>query len=300
MKTPLPKPRRKPAVLIIGTGAFFSLLAIGLFAPPGQFTLLLWAIPASLTEYVLYAVGFFTTFWVIFHGLIKGRKLARQRWPKISQLMREVSFSISTQIVFLAVGLSLAFTDSLGASNMYLEIGNYGWVYILFVTLLILVLDDTYFYWTHRALHHPALFEKVHRVHHESADPTPFTAYSFHPLEAIILGVGGLSILPIVMLMPWHPAFALLAGTCSILFNVIGHLGYEVYPRFWIKLPLLRWKTPGYHHYMHHQRVGGNYGLYFRWWDRICGTEFKDFEHRYDGLFMPEQKPLSRQPEFDV
>jgi len=36
---------------------------------------------------------------------------------------------------------------------------------------------------------------------------------------------------------------------------------------------------------MHHQRVGGNYALYFRWWDRICGTEFKDFAARYDRLF---------------
>lgn len=172
--------------------------------------------------------------------------------------------------------------------NMYLQLGPWDVIYVPFVTLVVLILDDTYFYWTHRLMHHPMLFERVHRVHHESVDPTPFTAFSFHPLEAIVLGIGGLSILPAVLLLPWHPIAVIAAGTFSTLFNVIGHLGYEIYPRGWTRFPILRWKTPGYHHYMHHQRVQGNYGLYFRWWDRLCGTEFKDFESRYDRLF---QKP---------
>ncbi len=30
----------------------------------------------------------------------------------------------------------------------------------------------------------------------------------------------------------------------------------------------LGWKTACYHHYMHHQCSGGNYGLCFRFWDR--------------------------------
>jgi len=153
------------------------------------------------------------------------------------------------------------------------------------IVFAVLVVDDTRFYWTHRAMHHPWLFNRMHRVHHESVDPTPFTACSFHPAEAIVHGIGSLSLLLVMMLLPFHVASLVAAGTLQILFNVVGHLGYEIYPRGWNRIPLLRWKTPTLHHDMHHQRVGGNYALYFRWWDRICGTEFKDFAARYDRLF---------------
>jgi sterol desaturase/sphingolipid hydroxylase (fatty acid hydroxylase superfamily) len=26
------------------------------------------------------------------------------------------------------------------------------------------------------------------------------------------------------------------------------------------------------HHDLHHERAGGNYGFYFTFWDRTCGT----------------------------
>jgi sterol desaturase/sphingolipid hydroxylase (fatty acid hydroxylase superfamily) len=92
------------------------------------------------------------------------------------------------------------------------------------------------------------------------------------------------------MLMPWHISVPIVWGTGQILFNVIAHGGFEIYPRRWLEWPILRWKTPALHHYMHHQRVGGNYGLYFRFWDKLCGTEFKDFEQRYAQIFERDRQ----------
>jgi Delta7-sterol 5-desaturase len=242
-------------------------------------------IGGAMIEYLAYAVGFFALFWVELHFVLKSRQLSRRRWPKMSQVLRELMFSLSSQFVFLGVGVWLAFGEGASNANMYTDISQYGWVYLIFTTFLLFAIDDTYFYWTHRTLHHPKLFEHFHRVHHESVDPTPFTAYSFHPVEAVVLGIGGLATIPLTILMPWHPTSLIVFGLGNIIFNVIGHLGYEVYPSFWNRIPLLRWKTPAMHHYLHHQMVGGNYGLYFRWWDKLCGTEFKDFEARYDRLF---------------
>lgn len=242
----------------------------------------------ALIEYLTYAVGFFALFWVVLHFALKSRQLSRRRWPKASQVVRELMFSLCSQFVFLGVGMWVVFGENAANANMYTDIGQYGWAYLIFTTFLLFVIDDTYFYWTHRGLHHPKLFEHFHRVHHESVDPTPFTAYSFHPLEAVVLGLGSLAFIPLLMVMPWHPASMAVFGLGNILFNVIGHLGYELYPSFWNRIPLLRWKTPAMHHYLHHQMVGGNYGLYFRWWDKLCGTEFKDFEARYDRLFAKE------------
>jgi sterol desaturase/sphingolipid hydroxylase (fatty acid hydroxylase superfamily) len=40
-------------------------------------------------------------------------------------------------------------------------------------------------------------------------------------------------------------------------------------------------KTTSTHHNMHHQLFNGNYALYFTWWDKWMGTEFKDYEKRH-------------------
>ena len=33
------------------------------------------------------------------------------------------------------------------------------------------------------------------------------------------------------------------------------------------------WLITASHHQRHHEQYGCNYGLYFRFWDRLCGTD---------------------------
>ncbi len=40
--------------------------------------------------------------------------------------------------------------------------------------------------------------------------------------------------------------------------------------------------TSSTHHNMHHHKFNGNYGIHFRFWDKLFGTEFKDYETEYD------------------
>jgi sterol desaturase/sphingolipid hydroxylase (fatty acid hydroxylase superfamily) len=35
---------------------------------------------------------------------------------------------------------------------------------------------------------------------------------------------------------------------------------------------------------MHHSKFNGNYGVHFRIWDRLLGTEFKDYEKTFDEI----------------
>jgi Delta7-sterol 5-desaturase len=238
-------------------------------------------------EYLIVSMVFFGLFWLLLHRFFKQRQLSRRRWPRLSQVSRELLFSFCAQFTMLGVGAWLAFGETAMNANMYLKIADYGWVYFTAVTFLLFAVDDTIFYWTHRAMHHPRLFRTFHRVHHESTDPTPFTSYSFHPLEAAVQAIGPLALIPLLMVLPWHPIALVIYAFGNLLFNMIGHLGYEVYPANWNRIPVLRWKTPALHHYLHHQVVGGNYALYFRWWDKWCGTEIKDFEARYDRIFAP-------------
>lgn len=238
----------------------------------------------GMAEYLIYAVSSFLLFWFVLHRLLRSRQIARRRWPRAVQISRELAMSLCSQIVMVAVGIYLLDPPNI-AANLMSEPDFLGWVWLALFTFLLFVVDDTTFYWSHRALHHPFLFRHIHAVHHDSVDPTPFTAMSFHPLEAIMHSVLGLVIAYCLSIFPWHPVSLMVYGTGSLAFNIIGHLGYELYPAKWNQLPGLRWKTPALHHYLHHQMVGGNFALYFRWWDRWCRTEFPDFEARYDRIF---------------
>ena len=143
------------------------------------------------------------------------------------------------------------------------------------------IFNDAWFYWVHRLLHTRWLFRHVHRVHHRSVDVTPFTTYSFHPLEALLLS---LWIVPWVFVVPtWVPV---LAGVqlYGYLENLKSHLGYEFYPGWFARAFPTKWLTTSTYHNVHHTSPRGNYALTFRWWDRWLGTEVADYASTFDAL----------------
>lgn len=184
----------------------------------------------------------------------------------------------------VAIGLWLGtwlFSDWL-IPNLYRDIGEYGWGYYAICVLGIFLIHDTAFYWSHRLMHWQPLFDRLHKTHHESRDPTPFTTFHFHPAEAVVEVLAAWAIVIPMAFLPWHISLLPVWFFGMLIFNTLGHLGYEIYPRWWHRIPILRMKTTCTHHYLHHQLVGGNYALYFRFWDKICGTEFPDYEARFD------------------
>jgi sterol desaturase/sphingolipid hydroxylase (fatty acid hydroxylase superfamily) len=164
-------------------------------------------------------------------------------------------------------------------TTLYTRIADYGWVYFVLAFPLMFLLHDTYFYWTHRAMHHKKLFRVMHLVHHKSVNPSPWAAYAFHPLEAVV--EAGIFVV-FLFTLPVHPLHLLLFFFFMIVYNVYGHLGYELYPpgfsRHWIG----KWINTSVNHNQHHQYFKGNYGLYFTFWDRIMGTIRADYDKRFE------------------
>jgi sterol desaturase/sphingolipid hydroxylase (fatty acid hydroxylase superfamily) len=50
-------------------------------------------------------------------------------------------------------------------------------------------------------------------------------------------------------------------------------MGWELFPRRLVHSRLGGWLITASHHQRHHDLYRCNYGLYFRWWDRLCGTD---------------------------
>lgn len=139
----------------------------------------------------------------------------------------------------------------------------------------LLVVADAWFYAAHRLLHSPRLYKAIHVVHHKSVDVNPFSSYSFHPVEAVVLSIW---IVPFVMLVPVYvPLLGVVQGI-GLANNVMSHLGYEFFPRWYVRILPFRWMTTSTYHNLHHSTLHGNYGLMFRWWDRLFRTEAADYE----------------------
>ncbi|MEM9173950.1 MAG: sterol desaturase family protein [Myxococcota bacterium] len=247
----------------------------------------------EIQHYLLFAAGAFVLFWLVLDRPLARRKLARHPRPALGQVISESVFSIASKLVMVATSMWISYVAYTGgaADQRYTDLAEYGYAYYGFTLFAVFFVHDTWFYWFHRLMHRPELFRTIHRTHHESRDPTPFTTFHFHPLEAVLEGVAGKAIILPLMLLPWHTSVPIVWASGMVLFNTIAHLGYEVYPSWWHRVPILSGKTTAMHHYLHHQRVAGNYALYFRFWDRLCGTEFPDFEARYADRFRREARP---------
>ena len=74
------------------------------------------------------------------------------------------------------------------------------------------------------------------------------------------------------------------------LYNVYGHLGFEIYPKGLNKHWLGRWMNTSVNHNMHHQFFKGNYGLYFTFWDRVMNTLDKDYENNFERITTANQQ----------
>jgi sterol desaturase/sphingolipid hydroxylase (fatty acid hydroxylase superfamily) len=189
--------------------------------------------------------------------------------PGKKQMRHELLFSFSTILIFSVILIAAYVLYINGYTTIYTDIRQYGYGYFFISLIIMIVFHDTYFYWVHRLLHTRWFLKNIHKVHHRSANPTPLAANSFHPLEAVILG---LIVFPLITFWPVNVFALLLFNSIVVVTNVIGHLGFEFMP---LKL---RNSLPGKcitsstHHNLHHQKSNKNYGLYFTFWDKLMKT----------------------------
>ena len=219
--------------------------------------------------------------WVLGYRLFRSRWLHRKiiaRFPASAEVRREIGYSLLTLVIFGLVGAATITASRHGWTQMYWKIHDHSRAWFFGSVVCGILLHDTYFYWTHRLMHHRRLFPLFHRVHHLSNNPSPWAAYAFAPAEAVVeAGIFPLA----VMVMPLHPLAFTLFMFWQIFFNVIGHTGYEYHPRWLMDTWLGKFLNTPTNHVMHHEKMRGNYGLYFNVWDRLMGTNHPDYESRF-------------------
>ena len=187
------------------------------------------------------------------------------------QIAREVRWSLVAALIYgIPAGVIAWGWQHRGWTRLYTDVHHYPLWWLPCSVLLYLLVHDAWFYWTHRAMHAPRLFKAMHAVHHASRPPTAWAAMSFHPSESL---TGAVVIPLLVLIVPIHVAMLGLVLTIMTVMGVTNHMGWELFPHGMVRGRAGRWLITASHHHRHHRDYRCNYGLYFRHWDRLCGTD---------------------------
>ncbi|MCU0333535.1 MAG: sterol desaturase family protein [Chitinophagaceae bacterium] len=236
------------------------------------------------TRYFLLALVAFAIFYWLFPGYFRRRKI-QPRFPKLASYWRDIGFSLLSMLIFSFVAYACIIVLRPYNKMIYSGFAEFGWGWHLLSFVGLFLLHDAWFYGIHRLMHQPWLFRRIHLVHHLSTNPSPWTAYAFHPLEALLEA----GIIPLAaFLLPVHVYLFGLFMLFQIMYNVYGHLGYELYPRRIARHRIGRWINTGVAHNQHHQYFKGNYGLYTLIWDRLFGTLRSDYEEAVQHYGQPK------------
>ena len=222
----------------------------------------------------------FTLCYKFFAGKLYKAKI-QLRHAARSNFKRDIWYSMQTTIIHAIIGCLVLFTSLKGYTKVYDGFTEYSLWWFCLSLPVCLIIHDTYFYWMHRLLHVKVIFPRVHLLHHKSTNPSPWTSYSFHFFEA---WTEGAVLILIVFLIPIHPIALELFVVVAFAINVYGHLGYEIAPKWFRRTWLFEIFNTSVHHNLHHSKFKGNYGLYFRIWDRLLDTEHPDYVKEYDKI----------------
>jgi lathosterol oxidase len=192
-------------------------------------------------------------------------------------IRRDIRLSVLSAGVFALATASVMTLRGLGLTRLYSLPQEYGWWYLGFSYLAVLLLQDAFFYATHRLFHHRALYRWFHQGHHRSRRPTPWTSFAFDPLEAV---VQALFLVVVVVLLPLHLGTLLAVLSTMTVWAMVNHLGLDHLPLRFPHHWLGRWVIGPAHHSVHHRLQHVHYGLYFTFWDRLCGTEHAGYTER--------------------
>lgn len=142
---------------------------------------------------------------------------------------------------------------------------------LLVEVLLFTLFYETYSYFVHRLLH-TKIFRKPHSVHHYSVRTTPWSAYSVHPVEALLIAMSA----PLFMLMwPVHLGVIFAFHILGVVFTLVIHSNLKLNGSNMFCQLFNRYTEC---HAAHHSIGNVNFGFVNSFWDLCFKTKYVDLK----------------------
>ena len=234
----------------------------------------------SWLRFAIVCGGSFLLFWVVFARRFPHRRCQpgdverSMHWREFRNSMLGVIFFLTPMT--LAAPLVMG-----GYTQLELDPTATPWWLLIIQFIVVVVAADTWFYFTHRLMHHSRIYAWTHKLHHLADNPSPLSGYAFSWAEGIVLG----AFLPLLLLvMPVNVIVLAVFVNLFSLGEAYVHLGYEILPRWLARNPVGKLIGTSVMHSMHHEDGAYNFGVYFTWWDRALGTLHPDYTERYEAV----------------
>lgn len=121
---------------------------------------------------------------------------------------------------------------------------------LFYETIICFLFQEVGFYWTHRWLHSPWLYGRIHKQHHEFTSPISINAEYAHPLEFVLSNVFPAILGPLVL--KTHTFTNCVYTGLGMMLTCTQHSGYT--SRF------LPWPFSANFHDYHHSHFNSNFG----------------------------------------
>jgi len=210
-------------------------------------------------------IGFLYSYIIIKTDFFKDYKL-QNRPHKIEDFRnRSPLICLNIGILMLITGLGLYYFPDFIIKDFN------GLSILIFEIIVVLMIDDIYFYLWHRLMHeNKFLYKKIHKIHHRATTPFPSEYLYVHPIEWMVGMIG-----------PFIGIF-LLEGVSLYSFwmiLIIRNL-HELDIHSGLKSSYLTKYFPfsgtNEHHDMHHAYLNGNYASAFSFWDKMFKTSITE------------------------
>jgi len=220
---------------------------------------------AALTAII--AVRYLATSALI-HALVQRRP--DRPVPPPGAIRHELTLSLASSAIYALPAALVLEAWKAGGTRLYSDWDALPLWWLPVSAVLYLVIQDAHYYWVHRLMHHRTLFRWFHAGHHRSHSPTAFASFAFDLTEAAMVAW----VIPVLaLLIPIHIGVLLGLLILMTATATLNHCGVEIWPQRFVRGPVGGWLITATHHGLHHRRLQTNFGLHFRLWDRLMGTD---------------------------